>query len=135
MTAIVLTAAVVVAALVMVRKPNTAEPRNSGIPAYISTSLANEMLLTPLPHPRAPAFTLTDQRQWPAVGQDGSVGRIPGGGPEGAVFQALEGRGRFPLLGRLGGDRGGEQGGERDGSAQFHGGSARLATLQITQPF
>jgi cytochrome oxidase Cu insertion factor (SCO1/SenC/PrrC family) len=61
MTAIVLTAAVVVAALVMVRKPNTAEPRNSGIPAYISTSLANDMLLTPLPHPRAPAFTLTDQ--------------------------------------------------------------------------
>jgi cytochrome oxidase Cu insertion factor (SCO1/SenC/PrrC family) len=61
MTAIVLTAAVVVAALVMARKPNTAQPRASGIPAYISTSLANEMLLTPLPHPRAPAFTLTDQ--------------------------------------------------------------------------
>src|SRR5215470_367064 len=61
MTAIVLTGAVIVAALVMARKPDTAPPRASGIPAYISSSLANEMLLTPLPHLRAPAFTLTDQ--------------------------------------------------------------------------
>jgi len=61
MTAIVLTAAVIVAALVMVNKPDTAQPRASGIPAYIPSSLANAMLLTPLPHPRAPAFTLTDQ--------------------------------------------------------------------------
>ena len=45
MTAIVLTAAVIVAALVMVNKPDTAQPRASGIPAYIPSSLANAMLL------------------------------------------------------------------------------------------
>ena len=38
-----------------------AAPRPSGIPASVSTSLANEMLLTPLPHDQAPGFTLTDQ--------------------------------------------------------------------------
>jgi cytochrome oxidase Cu insertion factor (SCO1/SenC/PrrC family) len=61
MTAIVLTAAVVVTGLVMARKPNTAEQRATGIPADVPTGLANEMLLTPLTHQQAPGFTLTDQ--------------------------------------------------------------------------
>ena len=36
--------------------------RPSGIPANISTSLANLMQLSPVPGVRAPGFTLTDQR-------------------------------------------------------------------------
>ena len=59
--AVVATVAVAVAAFVVVRHRGVAAPRPSGIPASVSTSLANEMLLTPLPHDRAPGFTLTDQ--------------------------------------------------------------------------
>ena len=59
--AVVATIAVVAAIFVIVRKPYAAAPRPSGIPAGVSTSLANEMLLTPLPHSPAPGFTLTDQ--------------------------------------------------------------------------
>jgi cytochrome oxidase Cu insertion factor (SCO1/SenC/PrrC family) len=59
--AVVVTVAVVVAAFVIVRHRGAAAPRPSGIPASVSTSLANEMLLTPLSHNAAPGFTLTDQ--------------------------------------------------------------------------
>ena len=59
--AVVVIVAVAAAALVIARQRNAAGPRPSGIPADISTSLANQMLLTPLPHQRAPGFTLTDQ--------------------------------------------------------------------------
>src|SRR6266550_5570067 len=59
--AVVATIAVIAAVFVIVRKPYAAAPRPSGIPASVSTSLANEMLLTPLPHDQAPGFTLTDQ--------------------------------------------------------------------------
>ena len=45
---------------------NNANPgpllRPTGIPGNISTSLANLMVLTPVPGARAPGFTLTDQR-------------------------------------------------------------------------
>ena len=61
MIAAVLTAAVLVAALAISRQPNTAASRPSGIPAGMPASLANRMLLTPLPHQQAPGFTLTDQ--------------------------------------------------------------------------
>jgi len=40
---------------------STQIPRPSGIPASISTPLANLMQLSPLPHAPAPGFTLTDQ--------------------------------------------------------------------------
>jgi len=59
--AVVATIAVVAAVFVNARKPYAAAPRPSGIPASVSTSLANQMLLTPLPHDQAPGFTLTDQ--------------------------------------------------------------------------
>ena len=59
--AVMVTVAVAVAAFVVVRHRGVAAPRPSGIPASVSTSLANEMLLTPLPHSPAPGFTLTDQ--------------------------------------------------------------------------
>src|SRR5438874_2667698 len=59
--AVVVTVAVAVAAFVVVRHRGVAVPRPSGIPASVSTGLANEMLLTPLPHDQAPGFTLTDQ--------------------------------------------------------------------------
>jgi protein SCO1/2 len=59
--AVVVIVAAAAAAAVIVRQRNAAGPRPSGIPADISTSLANQMLLTPLPHQRAPGFTLTDQ--------------------------------------------------------------------------
>jgi len=59
--AVVVIVAVAAATLVIVRQRHAAGPRPSGIPAGISTSLANNMLLTPLPHQRAPGFTLTDQ--------------------------------------------------------------------------
>jgi cytochrome oxidase Cu insertion factor (SCO1/SenC/PrrC family) len=59
--AVVATIAVVAAVFVIVRKPYAAALRPSGIPASVSTSLSNEMLLTPLPHGQAPGFTLTDQ--------------------------------------------------------------------------
>jgi cytochrome oxidase Cu insertion factor (SCO1/SenC/PrrC family) len=60
MIVIVLVAAVAVT-LVIARHRGTAALRPSGIPADVSTSLADEMLLTPLPHEQAPGFTLTDQ--------------------------------------------------------------------------
>jgi cytochrome oxidase Cu insertion factor (SCO1/SenC/PrrC family) len=41
--------------------PAAQGPRPSGIPASISTGLANLMELTPVPASAAPAFTLTDQ--------------------------------------------------------------------------
>jgi cytochrome oxidase Cu insertion factor (SCO1/SenC/PrrC family) len=59
--AVVVTVAVAAAALVTVRERNAAIPPTSGIPANVSSSLANLMLLTPLPHQQAPGFTLTDQ--------------------------------------------------------------------------
>jgi cytochrome oxidase Cu insertion factor (SCO1/SenC/PrrC family) len=59
--AVVATVAVAAAAFVVLRHKGAAAPRPSGIPASVSTSLANEMLLTPLPHDQAPGFTLTDQ--------------------------------------------------------------------------
>jgi cytochrome oxidase Cu insertion factor (SCO1/SenC/PrrC family) len=59
--AVVVTVAAAAAAFVLLRHRGVADLRPSGIPASVSTSLANEMLLTPLPHDRAPGFTLTDQ--------------------------------------------------------------------------
>jgi cytochrome oxidase Cu insertion factor (SCO1/SenC/PrrC family) len=59
--AVVVTIAVAAAGFVVLRHKSAAAPRLSGIPASVSTSLANEMLLTPLPHDQAPGFTLTDQ--------------------------------------------------------------------------
>ena len=61
MIAAVVTIAVVAGAFVIARHQDTAGPRPSGIPANVPTSLANEMLLTPLPRQQAPGFTLTDQ--------------------------------------------------------------------------
>ncbi|HEY6279136.1 MAG TPA: SCO family protein [Streptosporangiaceae bacterium] len=61
MIAIVLAGAIAVAVLVATRPRNTTVPRASGIPASLSTSLANLMQLSPLPHRPAPGFTLTDQ--------------------------------------------------------------------------
>ena len=52
-------------AYVVTRQNNAAAGANlrpSGIPANISTSLANLMQLSPVPGVRAPGFTLTDQR-------------------------------------------------------------------------
>ena len=52
-------------AYVVTRQNNAATGANlrpSGIPANISTSLANLMQLSPVPGVRAPGFTLTDQR-------------------------------------------------------------------------
>jgi cytochrome oxidase Cu insertion factor (SCO1/SenC/PrrC family) len=59
--AVVVIVAVAAATFVVLRHRTAALPRPSGIPASVSTSLANEMLLTPLPHDQAPGFTLTDQ--------------------------------------------------------------------------
>jgi len=59
--AVVATIAMAAAIFVIVRQPQAAAPRPSGIPASVPTSLANEMLLTPLPRSPAPGFTLTDQ--------------------------------------------------------------------------
>jgi len=59
--AVVVIVAAAAAALVTARQRDAAGPRPSGIPADISTGLANEMLLTPLPRQQAPGFTLTDQ--------------------------------------------------------------------------
>jgi cytochrome oxidase Cu insertion factor (SCO1/SenC/PrrC family) len=60
--AIVLAGSVAVAALVISHRRNAGEAaRPSGIPAGVSTSPANLMLLSPLPHQQAPGFTLTDQ--------------------------------------------------------------------------
>ena len=60
--AVLLLAVVVTAAYLTLRQRNTTSvSRPSGIPADISTSLANLMLLSPLPRQPAPGFTLTDQ--------------------------------------------------------------------------
>jgi cytochrome oxidase Cu insertion factor (SCO1/SenC/PrrC family) len=59
--AAMVTVAVAAAAFVVVRHRDVAASRPSGLPASVSTSLANEMLLSPLPHDQAPGFTLTDQ--------------------------------------------------------------------------
>ena len=64
---VVLGAAVLVAgviAIVAVRSRDSSPSalvRPSGIPAEVSTSLANLMALAPVPRQRAPGFTLTDQ--------------------------------------------------------------------------
>jgi cytochrome oxidase Cu insertion factor (SCO1/SenC/PrrC family) len=65
--ATVLVAAVVVSSvyLILGRVQNSASGQNlraSGIPASVSTSLANLMSLSPVPGARAPGFTLTDQQ-------------------------------------------------------------------------
>jgi cytochrome oxidase Cu insertion factor (SCO1/SenC/PrrC family) len=65
--ATVLVAAVVVSSvyLILRRDQNSASGQNlraSGIPASVSTSLANLMSLSPVPGARAPGFTLTDQQ-------------------------------------------------------------------------
>jgi protein SCO1 len=58
-------AAVVSSVYLVTRRDQTSAannpPRPSGIPASISTSLANLMSLSPLPRTAAPGFTLTDQ--------------------------------------------------------------------------
>ena len=59
--AVLLVVMVATSAYVILSQRPTALPRPSGIPADISTSLANLMLLTPLPHQPAPGFTLPDQ--------------------------------------------------------------------------
>lgn len=66
-TVTVLLAAVVAASayLILRHSQSAAQDRllrPSGIPASISTSLANLMALTPVPATRAPGFTLTDQQ-------------------------------------------------------------------------
>jgi cytochrome oxidase Cu insertion factor (SCO1/SenC/PrrC family) len=59
----VLLAAAALTSAFLVTRPGTGQaPRASGIPANISTSLANLMELSALPGTRAPGFTLTDQR-------------------------------------------------------------------------
>jgi cytochrome oxidase Cu insertion factor (SCO1/SenC/PrrC family) len=61
---VLLVAAVAIPAY-MVSRNHTAlaaqQARVSGIPATVSTSLANLMVLSPVPGDRAPGFTLTDQ--------------------------------------------------------------------------
>jgi cytochrome oxidase Cu insertion factor (SCO1/SenC/PrrC family) len=48
-------------AVIRVRQHEASELRASGIPASVSTSLANLMQLSPIPVTSAPGFTLTDQ--------------------------------------------------------------------------
>jgi protein SCO1 len=52
---------VVTAAYFTLRPSGPSLARPSGIPANVPTSLINLMFLSPLPHPPAPGFTLTDQ--------------------------------------------------------------------------
>jgi cytochrome oxidase Cu insertion factor (SCO1/SenC/PrrC family) len=59
--AIVLASLVAVTILVATRQRSATLLRPSGIPPIVSTSLANLMQLSPLPHRPAPGFTLTDQ--------------------------------------------------------------------------
>jgi cytochrome oxidase Cu insertion factor (SCO1/SenC/PrrC family) len=61
---VLLVAAVAIPAYLVTRNHTTLaaqDARVSGIPASMSTSLANLMVLSPLPAGRAPGFTLTDQ--------------------------------------------------------------------------
>ena len=57
-------AAVAIPSYLVLRRDHAsslAQTRVSGIPASVSTSLANLMVLSPVPADRAPGFTLTDQ--------------------------------------------------------------------------
>ena len=61
---VLLVAAVAIPAYLILRRDHAsalAHTRVSGIPASVSTSLANLMVLSPVPGDRAPGFTLTDQ--------------------------------------------------------------------------
>ncbi len=62
---VLLVAAVAIPAYLVLKRNHSAlaaqQARVSGIPASVSTSLANLMVLSPLPADRAPGFTLTDQ--------------------------------------------------------------------------
>src|SRR6266542_4202207 len=62
---VLLVAAVAIPAYVIHQRNHTAlaarQARVSGIPASVSTSLANLMVLSPVPEIRSPGFTLTDQ--------------------------------------------------------------------------
>jgi cytochrome oxidase Cu insertion factor (SCO1/SenC/PrrC family) len=61
---VALVAAVAIPAYLVLRQAHAsdlAQTRVSGIPASVSTSLANLMVLSPVPGDRAPGFTLTDQ--------------------------------------------------------------------------
>ena len=62
---VLLAAVVAIPAYLVHQRNHTAlaaqQARVSGIPASVSTSLANLMVLNPLPADRAPGFTLTDQ--------------------------------------------------------------------------
>ena len=61
---VALAAAVAIPAYLILRRDHAsalAHTRVSGIPASVSTSLANLMVLSPVPADRAPGFTLTDQ--------------------------------------------------------------------------
>ncbi len=61
LAAIMLAGLIAAAILVASRPRPTTLLRPSGIPASVSTRLANLMQLSPLPHAPAPGFTLTDQ--------------------------------------------------------------------------
>jgi protein SCO1/2 len=54
-------AGLIAVAIVLATRQRSTLLRPSGIPASVSTSLANLMQLSPLPHRPAPGFTLTDQ--------------------------------------------------------------------------
>jgi cytochrome oxidase Cu insertion factor (SCO1/SenC/PrrC family) len=61
---VLVVAAVAIPSYLVLRRhhvPSLAQTRVSGIPASVSTSLANLMVLSPVPGVRAPGFTLTDQ--------------------------------------------------------------------------
>jgi cytochrome oxidase Cu insertion factor (SCO1/SenC/PrrC family) len=59
--AVMILAASAAYAVIRARQHQAAELRPSGIPASVSTSLANLMQLSPVPVTSAPGFTLTDQ--------------------------------------------------------------------------
>ena len=59
--AVLIAAACAGYAVIRVRQHEASELRASGIPASVSTSLANLMQLSPIPVTSAPGFTLTDQ--------------------------------------------------------------------------
>ena len=64
MLTVALVAAVAIPAYLILRRDHASaltQTRVSGIPASVSTSLANLMVLSPVPGARAPGFTLTDQ--------------------------------------------------------------------------
>jgi cytochrome oxidase Cu insertion factor (SCO1/SenC/PrrC family) len=61
---VLVVAAVAIPSYLVLRRGHASAPaptRVSGIPATVSTSLANLMVLSPVPADRAPGFTLTDQ--------------------------------------------------------------------------